>query len=916
MKRVEFGSSQSLIGTRGYVPTRRATLAALVFAVVGLGCLLPAAASAEPRAPKCSLECEILPAQTPSENEAREYEGSGEQEGFTPQELRSAYKLPEMGGSGTTIAIVDGPGDPNAEADLKEYRKHYGLPACTAEHECFRQVNERGEASKPTTDAEGWSEEISLDLDMVSAACGECHILLVEAKAGSTYAERRSNREASDKEAAKLGASVITNSWNDGFERNNAANSNVEKVYGSSAELWVTSEEESTYDKTFESIQHEYPDVPLLFAGGDYGYAVRYPAISPHVISVGGTKLTKVEKPKEGERAWSEEVWFNSAKAVDQKGRGSGSGCSLYEEKPKGEADTACKKRIQNDVAAEASTSSPVSVYDSYEFCEENKSGCAEGWRLFGGTSASSPFVAGVEGLSNGHSRSLGAEAFYLAGKKSQLYDVTKGHNGTCTPPTEDEYWCTAEVGLDGPTGNGTPDGALAITVAPAITTGSATGVKETEATLHGTVNPNGTETKYYFEYGETTSYGKKTAEVSAGAGESSVEVSKTVTGLTKSTSYDYRIVATNTGSETSKGANQVFTTHPYWSLQELPSPTGVEASELSAVSCVSASSCASVGYYRYEEAKKDYDEKLAVGWNGKEWAIQKTPKVEDSFLEGVSCTASNACTAVGRGGPKTLAERWNGTEWSTQTTPNPNPVGIEWSELSSVSCTSSEACMAVGQSYVKGTRETLAESWNGKEWLILTTPNREKTSGGSLLTGVSCTSSTACTAVGETINSGIQALAERWNGTEWTIQTTPGPTETSLTGASCTAANSCTAVGLGAGKGERGRALAESWNGKEWLQQSAPTPETTESRLSDVSCTSSTDCTAAGYFVNSLENEVPLAEAWNGTAWSPQQPPSPTGSTRNELFGISCTSVAACTSVGRYTNSSSKIVMFAERYE
>ena len=94
----------------------------------------------------------------------------------------------------------------------------------------------------------------------------------------------------------------------------------------------------------------------------------------------------------------------------------------------------------------------------------------------------------------------------------------------------------------------------------PTVTTGAATGITEKEATLNGTVNPEGSETKYYFEYGTTESLGSKTAEVSAGSGTTSVEVSKVVTGLTASTTYYYRIAATNAGG-TTFGAKKTFAT-------------------------------------------------------------------------------------------------------------------------------------------------------------------------------------------------------------------------------------------------------------------------------------------------------------------------------------------------------------------
>ena len=165
-------------------------------------------------------------------------------------------------------------------------------------------------------------------------------------------------------------------------------------------------------------------------------------------------------------------------------------------------------------------------------------------------------------------------------------------------------------------------------------------------------------------------------------------------------------------------------------------------------------------------------------------WVIQPTPNptgAADSRLAGVSCPSASACTAVGEysvlsGNPPvekrlTLAERWNGTRWVIQ--PTPNPTGAEASSLSAVSCTSASACTAVGTT-VSG---ALAERWNGTAWKIQSVPNR---AGGTSveLAGVKCTSATACTAVGQYVNgSGVEVtLAERWNGTSWKVQSTPNP--------------------------------------------------------------------------------------------------------------------------------------------
>jgi Subtilase family/NHL repeat len=446
-------------------------------------------------------------------------EGSGVEGGLSPSNLRSAYKIPETGGSGQIVAIVDAYNDPNAESDLKVYRKEYGLPECTKANGCLKKINQKGEEanypSVPPPEEMGWVGEISLDLDMVSAACPDCHILLVEAN--NNYFE---NFDPAEDEAATLGATEISNSWGN---------------------------KEFSGEKSYDTYYH-HPGIPITFASGDDGYGVEYPAASRYVIAVGGTALRKEEKSARG---WTEEVWRNTKYKVGEKGAGTESGCSSSEEaKPSWQHDTACAYRTDNDVAAVASCETPLSVYDSYE---------AKGWENWCGTSAASPFVAGIEALSTTHARSLGAEAFYLAGAKGLLFDVTKGSDGTCTPPAEDEYFCTAEAGYDGPTGEGAPDGALTVGN-PSVTTELATAVVNTGATLNGTVNPEGLETKYHFEWGPTSSFGYVTPEVNAGSSMENQPVNQTITVLQPSKTFYYRIVATN-GNGTTDGTLHTLTT-------------------------------------------------------------------------------------------------------------------------------------------------------------------------------------------------------------------------------------------------------------------------------------------------------------------------------------------------------------------
>ncbi len=796
-------------------------------------------------------------------------QGSGENGGFDPADLQSAYKIPTSGGAGQTVAIVDAYGDATAESDLASYRGKYGLEVCTHGNGCFKKVNEKGEEGNyPEVGGElefDWRLETSLDMDMVSAACPHCHILLVEAN--TQYA---ADTGASVNLAATLGATEISNSYG----------------YPENYEPWCEKNGCASYKSDYN-----HPGIPVTVSAGDDGYrnggeGVSFPASTPTVIAVGGTALTKASNS----RGWTEEVWNEGP------GSETGSGCSEFESKPTWQTDTGCAKRTENDVSAVAACKTPVSIYDDGY------------WENVCGTSASSPLVAGIEAHATVYTRSLGADAFYL--KPSALFDVSTGSNGTCTPPAEDEYLCTAKVGYDGPTGLGTPDGIVNVVVPPTATTGLASSVTETTGTLNGTVNANGLETKYYFEYGTTTSYGSKTAEVSMGEGVSSVEASRAITSLLGNTTYHFRIVATSSGG-TSHGADQVFTTHvPTWSLQTTPSP-GAEFSYLKSAACTAYNACIAVGHDGYANVP------LAERWNGTEWSLQTIPgAAEFSELNAVACS-SGTCIAVGTEGALgthnvPLAERWNGTAWSLQTIPSPT---AEFSELKSVSCTSATACTAVG---VYGYPLTMfAEHWNGTAWSIQSTPNPTGAKQTRLY-GVSC-STAGCTAVGAYENSAgfYGGLVEHWNGTAWTQQEMPSPTgslDSYLNGVSCQSTEACTAVGGYLNSSAARVMLAEHWNGTEWKVQTTPNPTgAKETYPMGVSCAASSACTATGSYVNSSSKYVTLGEEWTGTEWKVQTTPNPIGAKESRLEGISCMSSTECVAVGNDLNSSSKPVTLGE---
>jgi hypothetical protein len=334
------------------------------------------------------------------------------------------------------------------------------------------------------------------------------------------------------------------------------------------------------------------------------------------------------------------------------------------------------------------------------------------------------------------------------------------------------------------------------------------------------------------------------------------------------------------------------------WVIETTPNAAGALGSELFGVSCTSSTDCTAVGSYTDSSG---VEVTLADAWNGTDWATQKTPNPagsQDNQLSGVSCTAATSCTAVGQdlsgtGVQVTLADAWNGTTWATEKTPN--PTGSEVNQLSGVSCTSSTACTAVGSS--DGT--TLPEAWNGTKWAIETSPNPPG-SEDNQLSGVSCNSSTACTAVG---SSEEVALSESWNGTTWVIETThnsSGAEASQLLAVSCTSAAACTAVGSYTDSAGIGATLAEAWNGTSWtIEPTAEPTGATDGELSAVSCTAPTACEAVGSFIDPEQAEVALAEAWNGTTWVIEKTPNPAGSAESELAGVSCTSATACTAVG-----------------
>ena len=334
--------------------------------------------------------------------------------GYGPADLRAAYNLPSTGGAGITIGVIDALGAPYAEADLAVYRSHFGLPACTTANGCFKKLDEHGGTHYPPLNTD-WAGETNLDIQMVSAVCPQCKIVLVEANT-----QLVTDMGEGVDTAIAFGATIVSLSY-----------ANLE---------W--SSEASVYDQYFN-----HPGVAILAGTGDWGtgaykypgHMTLYPASSPYVIAVGGTSLVQDSSP----RGWSETVWNHP----DGSGfYAPGGGCSAYEAKPSWQHDSGCTRRTVADIAAVADPYTGMVMYDH------------SGWEVAGGTSASTPIVAGIFALAGGPAPGS-HPASYLYARPGDFYDVTSGDIGGENGACDGSYLCAAKPGYDGPTGLGTPNG-------------------------------------------------------------------------------------------------------------------------------------------------------------------------------------------------------------------------------------------------------------------------------------------------------------------------------------------------------------------------------------------------------------------------------------------------------------------------
>jgi hypothetical protein len=324
-----------------------------------------------------------------------------------------------------------------------------------------------------------------------------------------------------------------------------------------------------------------------------------------------------------------------------------------------------------------------------------------------------------------------------------------------------------------------------------------------------------------------------------------------------------------------------------------------------------------------------------AAGWS-------KVPVPKDSGLQAVSCVSTRSCEAVGSWLNRPIAEHWNGARWSMQSIHA--PAGAYASVLVGISCRSSRECVAVGEYFQRSSSVSrpLIERFDGRHWSIESAPSRAVAGGAhNLLSAVACPAAKVCIAVGNTRPRGRRTvpgtpLIERWDGQRWRLAGAPaasGP----LTSVSCTSQTACMAVGgaeIAQGQDNNPQisdvTVSMRWDGRRWSMEAIPTPAGADgARLLGVSCITTSECLGVG---SSLENDSldpvtpvevdhAMTGSWDGSAWSTETLPlaagPPTGENNplEELYAVSCASRTACVAVGIARDNTGRIGPLVARW-
>ena len=304
--------------------------------------------------------------------------------GMTPVRIYGAYVFTASGTG--TIAIVDAFDYPTAESDLNTFSSQFGLPVCTSANGCFKKVYATPGGKAPRANC-GWAQEAALDIEWAHAMAPYAKIVLVEAASNSFSDLLTAVDTASGIVAANSGSGQVSMSWG-GSEFSS----------------------ETAYDSHFTK-----PGVVYFAASGDSGGKTIWPGVSPNAVSAGGTTLKlNSDGSVASETGWS----------------GSGGGPSTYESRPSYQTviqGLVGSHRGTPDFSFDADPYTGVSVYDSTS-CQG-----MSGWMVFGGTSVSSPSLAGIVNSAGGNSSSTANELSLIYGGlgTNAFRDITSGTAGS-----------------------------------------------------------------------------------------------------------------------------------------------------------------------------------------------------------------------------------------------------------------------------------------------------------------------------------------------------------------------------------------------------------------------------------------------------------------------------------------------------
>ncbi|HLM97110.1 MAG TPA: hypothetical protein VK283_12395, partial [Acidimicrobiales bacterium] len=331
-------------------------------------------------------------------------------------------------------------------------------------------------------------------------------------------------------------------------------------------------------------------------------------------------------------------------------------------------------------------------------------------------------------------------------------------------------------------------------------------------------------------------------------------------------------------------------------------SPSTSQNLVLESVACANSSFCVSVGF---DDTTGNF---LIDQWNGSSWTVVNVTNPDPGSgneFDGVSCAGPAFCVAVGDFNDYSdpLVEQWNGSTWAQATAVN--PAGSTQTELKSVSCLSATWCLATGFSAVGINRMPLAEVWNGTSWSISSNAVLPTGANSAELDGISCVSGSWCMAAGgQTVGTNFISLTEMWNGTAWSVVSSPNPSpgkDNGFGSVSCAGTSYCVAVGASEDTSFFFRNFVATWNGTTWTQNSVPDgPDTADDHLASVACFSATSCSAVGYEGN--VGSIPVALAWNGVSWTSATAPQPASSTGTSPLGVTCQTNWECVAVGSAT--------------